>query len=158
MGTDGKGYVGLIDIKSATSVQFRIYDSDSNAASSGVGTARLTETVTLDGVTLSYASFYTISFTTITMDSNTVKLTLTLSSLSGDEIASRSYSDTTSPVLTPGQVGFRTASETLYINNFSATTVSTVPEPATTPVLIAAAALAFLACTRPRRATVRKRR
>ncbi|EIP98446.1 PEP-CTERM putative exosortase interaction domain-containing protein [Opitutaceae bacterium TAV1] len=146
--SENTGYLGIVDLTDANTVRLRIYDSDSNAASSGVGTNLLTESVALPaGVTVNTATFYTVTFTTRTTANNTVLLELALSSAGANStlIASASCEDTTNPLLTTGAVGLRAASQALYIDNFS---VTAIPEPAMGAALLGLLATGFMAWRR----------
>lgn len=126
------GYLGLVNLISSTSVQLRVFDSNANPGGSGVGTALFNQTFTLTEITLNTSTFYTASLSTITSGTD-VTFILELKTTGGVSIASTGIvTDTSSPVLADGQVGFRAASSTLYIDNFS---VAAIPEPSSAAAL-----------------------
>lgn len=129
------GYLGLINIISATSVQLRIFDSNSSPSGTSVGTALFNQTFSgLAAGTFDTSSFYTVSFNTTTTLANQVEFTLSISTLGGQSIASTGVvTDTTSPVLADGQAGLRAAGTTLYIDNF---TIAAIPEPSSFATLL----------------------
>jgi len=117
-------YLGLINPLSATSIQLRIYDSNSNPTSTGVGTALTNQTISLAPATLAANTYYTGVFTAVNNGATSVTFTLSLYDATGTNlIASTSITDTTSPVFV-GQVGLRQSSQTLQVTEFTV-----VPEP-----------------------------
>ncbi len=155
VGSDGYGYAALVDLKSTGEVQFRIFDSNSSVTNSGVGTSLYAATLTpKTGTSVNFSTFYTFTFTTRTTTNNNVELILTLSTTGANSTiiaTSGKIIDTSSPLLTAGEVGFRAAGTIIYIDNFSANAIA-VPEPATTAMIFSAAAFAILGIIRLRRA------
>lgn len=117
-------YLGLINLVSTTSVQLRIFDSNSNPTSTAIGTVLVNQTISLAPSTLAPNTYYTGVFTAENNGSTSVNFTLALYDATGATlIASITGADTTSPVLS-GQVGLRLSSQNLLVNDFSV-----VPEP-----------------------------
>lgn len=127
------GYLGLVNYTS-TGLRLRIFDSNSNPLASSVGTTLEDNSVT---VSLSGSTFYTISFNTMNTVDDNVSLFLSVLDTDSSVIASISVTDTTSPVLSEGQIGFRAANSTTYMDDF--TVVPTVvPEPSIYAFLLSA--------------------
>ena len=130
------GYLGLINLLSPTSIQLRIFDSNSNPSTSGAGTVLYNQTFTVSGIAAS--TNYTGIFSLTNNGTTKVDFSLALYDASGTSlIASIGGSDTTAAVLV-GQVGVRGASETLTIDRFSV-----VPEPSAAAALLVAGAIFF---------------
>ncbi|MFH1498718.1 MAG: PEP-CTERM sorting domain-containing protein [Verrucomicrobiota bacterium] len=143
------GYLGLVNIINATSVQLRIFDSNSNPGANGVGTVLVNETLSTGSFTLDTSTFYTVSFTTSTVSPSEVAFELSLSSVGGATIVSTTATDTTTPVTGAGQVGFRAASSTLYVDNFGVAS-SAIPEPGSAGLIIGVAVFGLIATRRRR--------
>lgn len=116
-----------------SAADFRVFDSNGNPGTSGVGTQI--------GSTLTYNSgfaadtYYTLKLEVVDVSGN-VQFTGSIWTQGGTEIKTfASITDTTSPFLGAGQVGFRWGNDggsNTRIDNFS---ISVVPEPGTLAIL-----------------------
>lgn len=114
------GYLGDFTIISSTSVRLRVYDSNSNPSTSGVGTNLLNQTITIpSGQSLNTSSFYRGRLIAKPTTGGDMQLTLEFSAADGTLLASASVTDTGSPLIAPGQVGIRFASQSLRLDNFT---------------------------------------
>ncbi|MFA6960716.1 MAG: hypothetical protein WC205_08205 [Opitutaceae bacterium] len=145
--TNSTGYLGLVNFLSSTSVQLRIFDSNSAPNAGTVGTT-LTNVTLTPTASLTVNTFYTVSFSSISNGSNQ-DLTLSLSSVSGTVLATTLITDNTSAVQS-GQIGLRPSSQVLTLDNFAITS-SAIPEPATASMIMGAIMVGVAACVRRRR-------
>lgn len=140
------GYLGLVNFLSATSVQLRIFDSNSAPNAGTIGTVLSNITVAPTS-NIAINTFYTVSFSSMSNGANQ-DLTLTLSSVTGVVLATTSITDTTSAVQS-GQLGIRPSSQTLTLDNFAVT--SAIPEPATASLILGVFVVGLASFVRRRR-------
>ncbi len=130
------GYVAIVRITSATTADFRLWDSDSTLANSGVGTLLSTQTFTTSGAFVAN-TFYTLTLQVKDVG-NTVWFGASLSSVGGTQIGGTlTATDTTSAAIGAGQVAIRLG-ENMRLDNFS---VAAIPEPGTAGLWLSGAAL-----------------
>jgi len=107
------GYAALFRFDSnGTSVNFRLFDSDGNPSSRGVGTLLVNESIAVSGtpVAVDGNTFYTLTLE-VTTNASSVDFNATISEQGGSVIAAfTTATDTTAPRLDAGQVGFRISS------------------------------------------------
>lgn len=134
-------YLGLVNYISSSEIRLRIYDSNSNPSTGGVGTLLFDESIDTGDVVINTNTFYTLSFTTKNKSASEVELSIAFSTVDGELIGGGSVIDTTTPVLTAGQTGFRANSQIIYIDQYS---VSVIPEVSTVALLMGALCVGVL--------------
>lgn len=140
------GYVAIVRMTSATTADFRLWDSNSTLSNSGVGTLLSTQTFTTTG------AFVANTFYTLKLDvkdvGGTVEFSASLSSVGGLQIGNTlTYTDMSSAATGLGQVGIRLG-ENMRLDNFA---VTSIPEPGTVTLWVAGIVLTFAGIIRRRR-------
>ena len=146
--TTTSGYAAIVRLTSATTADFRLFDT---AALSAVGT-QIGTTQTFTG-SFATNTYYIFKLTVTDVGAN-VRFDASLWTTGGSQIGSTiTLSDTTSAVTGLGQVGLRlgsSASSTLQIDDFSV--AAAIPEPSTYVLFASGSALFVAALLRRKRA------
>jgi hypothetical protein len=129
-GAENSGYLAIFRLTSATTAEFRLWDSDSNPTSNALGTL-LTPTVapTIAG---SFAAGTAYTFRLDVQDiGSTVQFTASVFAANGGAKIGDSIviSDTTAAVLGAGQVGLRLGSNSANSNFYDNFAINPIPEP-----------------------------
>lgn len=134
----GTGYAAIIRLTSATTADFRLFESSGTLATSGVGAQiGTTQFFTQSGLFTANTA-YTFKLSVSDVGSNVTFQASLWNTISGTQIgATLTETDTSSAVLGSGQVGFRIGNKA-QLDNFG---VTAIPEPSTYALIAAGGAL-----------------
>lgn len=142
------GYTVIFNLESATKASMRLFDSDGNPASVGVGTQIGSTQYFTTGGTFSIKQFFTFKLDVTDVGGN-VSFSGSMFNVGGSQIGSTlTMTDTTSAVTGLGQVGLRMYGYD-WVDNFSV--VAAIPEPGSVALLAAGGALFLAGICRRRR-------
>jgi len=128
------GIAGYVTLAAANKFEFRLYNS-ANPTTSGVSSQLLGSTITLpEGVTIGAWDILTLTLGSNPEDAQTIVMTLSR----GNDLLGTYERTLTTPITSPGAVGFRTNTATsMRMYEFSV-----IPEPSVPLLLLGASALA----------------
>jgi len=131
------GYLVVFRLLSSGTADFRVWDSvGTNPSTGSFGSPVSTQSFTVPASSFAINTFYTFQLTVADVGSNVQFTGAIFAQGGGAEIGNTlTYTDTSSALIGPGQIGFRFGSATTTPTAYDNITITPTPEPATVALL-----------------------